>query len=50
MWNGRIKGLFEGLDIEIYLYVFRVGSLLWCKQRLSINYGFWVERRLTTCR
>ena len=50
IWNGIIKGLVEGLEIEIELNMLRVGALRWWHQRLRIIFGVWLGRRLTSCR
>ena len=46
-WNGRIKGLVEGLEREIALYMLRSGAFRWWNKRLRIDFGVCMGRSLT---
>ena len=46
-WNGRIKGLVEGLEREIEMYVLRSGDFRWWNEWLGIDFGVFMGRSLT---
>ena len=40
MWNGRVKILVQGLEIEISIDVLKAGGFRWWNRQIRIYFGF----------